>query len=149
MGWEVKGIKENKFPVSVPGLNAGRLSMLSCALKWDHSAPSPAVTPRLSRDSSSGGQFSWPCKPYQTHTALNTHVREVKDLGALTSSWWRAQWFPTSHLTPSSDKAGPNLQLGPRGSCPCSNYPFAFSLFQGFWAHSNRHSNTTLLSVFW
>jgi len=25
----------------------------------------------------------------------------------------------------------------------------AFSIYQGFWAHCNCHSNTTLLSVFW
>lgn len=153
----MEGIRENKFPVTVHGLKAGRLSMLSCALKWDpgcqtflsHLFPLPEVTPRLSSDSSSRSQFSWPCKPYQTHAALNTHLREVKDQGAPTSSWWRVQWFPTSPLTPSSDKAGPKVQLGPKGSCPSSKDSFAFSLYQGFWTHSNCHSNMTLLSVFW
>lgn len=106
MGWKVEGTKENKFPVAVHGFSVGRLSMLSCALKQDpgyqtflsHLAPSPGVTPRFSRDSSSGSRFSWPCKPYQTHTALNTHVREVKDQGALTSSWRSKQRFPTAAL---------------------------------------------------
>lgn len=57
--------------------------------------------------------------------------------------------LPTNCLTPSSDKAKPSVQLGPREKLSQKKIFSYFIPKQGFWAQSSCHSNTTLLQGFW
>lgn len=150
MGWQMKELTENHFPVTARGLSAGRLS--TSVMSW--SGPL-AVTLSFSMwllcqrllQGSAGTQALVASFP-----GLSNCTRPTLLWSDMWERWrirllWPARDGECSGFLPFAlphcwTRQDPTCSWA-QGGCPSSSDSFAFFLYQGFWAHSNSHSTTT------